>query len=42
MPQQEQRNMRIEDKWQPVLQAIARKQVSERYKSEVKNLELCC
>ena len=42
MPQQDQRNMRLEDKWQPVLQATARKQVQEGFKSEAKNLELCC
>jgi len=37
MPQQKQRNIRLDDKWQPALQAIARKQVSERFKSEVQN-----
>ena len=36
VPQHEQRNMRLEDR-QPALQAIARKQVWERFKSEVKN-----
>ena len=37
MTQQVQRNMRLEDKWQTALKATAKKQESERFKSEVKN-----
>ena len=42
IPQQEQRNMWLEDKRQRELQAIARKQVSGRVKNTVKSKELCC
>ena len=41
MPEREQRNIRLNDKWQRELQVTARKEVFEGVKNEVKIKELC-